>query len=116
MAIDAPAAVLGFAMSRSYPLSIALLFVTGLASTAAGASIATLLQTQSPGRLRGRVMSLQTLGIIGMSPLGALLSGALAQVADAPLAVGLCACAILVFLGAVVLTQPAWRHIEGEQA
>ena len=60
-------------------------------------------------------MSLQTLGIIGMSPLGALLSGALAQVMDAPLAVGLCACAILVFLIAVVLTQPAWRHIEGEQ-
>src|SRR5688572_29788582 len=109
-------AVLGFAASRSYPLSIALLFVTGLAGTAAGASIATLLQIQSPGRLRGRVMSLQTLGIIGMSPLGALLSGALAQAADAQLAVGLCACAILVFLVGVALTQPAWRHIEGEQA
>ena len=108
-------AVLGFAASRSYPLSIVLLFVTGLAGTAAGASIATLLQMQSPGRLRGRVMSLQTLAIIGMGPLGGLLSGALAEAVDAPLSVALCACAILVFLGAVVLTQPAWRSIEGEQ-
>jgi hypothetical protein len=33
----------------------------------------------------------------------------------APLAVGACASAVLVFLGIVVGTQPAWRHIEGEE-
>ena len=109
-------AVLGFAASRSYPLSIGLLFVSGVAGTAAGASIATLLQAQSPGRLCGRVMSLQTLAIIGMGPLGGLLSGALAQVVPAPVAVGACASAILIFVGAVVATQPAWQHIEGEMA
>jgi MFS family permease len=109
-------AVLGFAASRSYALSIGLLFVTGLAGTAAGATIATLLQAQSPGRLRGRVMSLQTLAIIGMGPLGGLISGALAQVVPAPVAVAACACVILVVLGTVVVTQPAWRSIEGETA
>lgn len=108
--------VLGFALSRSYALSIALLFVSGMMSTATGASISTLLQSQSPGRLRGRVMSLQSLAIIGMSPLGGLFSGALASVVPAPLAVGACASIIFVFLAAVILTQSAWRHIEGDSA
>jgi MFS family permease len=105
--------IFGFALSRSYPLSLALLFAGGVAGTVAAATIATLLQAQSPGRLRGRVMSLQTLTIIGMSPLGALLSGALATAMPAPLAVSLAAALILVFLAAVVLTQPAWKHVEG---
>jgi MFS family permease len=103
--------VFGFALSRWYGLSLALLFAGGVAGTVAGATIATLLQAQSPGRLRGRVMSLQTLAIIGMSPLGAFLSGALATAIPAPLAVCLTAAVILVFLAAVVVTQPAWRDI-----
>ncbi len=58
-------------------------------------------------------MSLQTLAIIGMSPLRALLSGAPASLVPAPATIGANACVILVFLGIVVTTQPAWKHIEG---
>ena len=79
----------------------------------AGATIATLLQAGSPARLRGRVMSLQTLGIIGMGPLGGLLSGALATWVPAPAAVGATAVVILVVLGVIVATQPAWREVGG---
>jgi MFS family permease len=106
--------ILGFALSRWYLPSIGLLFLSGLAGTVAGATIATILQAQSPDRLRGRVMSLQTLSIIGMSPLGGLLSGALASVLPAPLAVSLTATVILLFLAVVVVTQPAWRNIDRE--
>ncbi len=108
--------IFGFALSRSYPLSLGLLFLTGLTSTVAGATISTLLQAHAPRRLRGRVMSLWTLCMIGMGPLGALLSGALATVIPAPLAVSLTAAVILVFLAGVVLTQPAWREIEVPEA
>ncbi|MGH2351324.1 MAG: MFS transporter [Chloroflexota bacterium] len=107
--------ILGFALSRLYPLSLALLFLSGLTGTIAGATIATLLQAKSPGRLRGRVMSLQTLAIIGMSPLGGLLSGALATIVPAPLAVSATAAVILVVLGLIVVTQPAWQDVEANE-
>ncbi|HEX2513741.1 MAG TPA: MFS transporter [Chloroflexota bacterium] len=104
--------IFGFALSASFPLSLLLLFLGGVASTVAGATIATLLQGQAPGRLRGRVMSLQTLAIIGMGPLGALISGALATRLPAPLAISLSAAVVLLFLLAVVLTQPAWAEVD----
>src|SRR5262249_16326907 len=53
--------IYGFAVSGSYALSLALLVVTGAASTVASASVATQIQTTVPGQLRGRVMSLNTL-------------------------------------------------------
>jgi MFS family permease len=106
--------IFGFAASRSYPLSLLLLFVGGLTVTVAVATIATLLQARAPGPLRGRVMSLQTLAIIGMGPLGGLLSGALATWLPAPLAISVTAAVVLVFMFWVVLTQPAWRELDGE--
>jgi MFS family permease len=105
--------IFGFAASRSYPLSLLLLFVGGLTVTVAGATIATLLQARVPGALRGRVMSLQTLAIIGMGPLGGLLSGALATWLPAPLAISATAAVVLVFMFWIALTQPAWRELDG---
>jgi MFS family permease len=104
--------IFGFAASRSFLLSLGLLFVGGLAATVSGATIATLLQAKAPGALRGRVMSLQTLAIIGMGPLGGLFSGALATWLPAPLAISLTAAIVLVCVVVVVVTQPAWREVD----
>ncbi|HEX2035546.1 MAG TPA: MFS transporter [Chloroflexota bacterium] len=104
--------IFGFAFSTAYPLSLVMLFLGGLSSTVAAATVSTLLQAQSPAALRGRVMSLQTLAIIGMGPLGGLLSGALATWLPAPLAISLTAAVMLLFLLAVVTTQPAWKEVE----
>jgi MFS family permease len=108
--------IFGFAASRSYPLSLLLLFAGGVAATVAGATIATLLQAHAPRALRGRIMSLQTLAIIGMGPLGGLLSGALATWLPAPVAVSATAAVLLVFLLGVVVTQPAWRDVDAGDA
>jgi len=62
--------------------------------------------------MRGRVMSLQSQAVIGMTPLGSLLSGWLATWMPAPLAVSLTAGVILCYLAFVAVTQPAWRRIE----
>jgi MFS family permease len=105
-------AVFAFALSCSFPLSLAILFASGLFSTAVTATITTLLQLQAPGRMRGRVMALQSQAVIGMTPLGSLLSGWLATRIAAPLAVSLTAAVILLFLAYVLLAQPAWRQIE----
>jgi MFS family permease len=111
-AVSFAVAIFAFALSRSFPLSLAILFVSGVLSTALTATITTLLQLQAPGRMRGRVMALQSQAVIGMTPLGSLLSGWLATRIPAPLAVSATAAVILVFLAYVLLAQPAWREIE----
>lgn len=105
------ATIVGFALSRSYPLSLALLFTNGLAATAFGAVAATVLQTETEGRLRGRVMSLYTITLIGLGPLGALLSGSLATVVPVGQAIMLPALVIVVFL-VYAVTRPGWRAIK----
>ena len=55
----------------------------------------TLIQAMVPDQLRGRVMSLYAMMFLGMSPLGSLLAGALADHIGAPVTVaigGLASC------------------------
>lgn len=76
-----------FALSRSYPLSVAALVVVGGAMIAQMATSNTYLQLQAPSPLRGRVVSLYTLAFLGMAPFGSLLGGALARWIGAPMTV-----------------------------
>jgi MFS family permease len=103
-------AIVAFALSRSFPLSLLLLGLSGFSSTVFGAVAATIMQTESEGHLRGRVMSLYTITIIGLGPLGSLISGSLAEFIPVSLAVILPALVILLFL-VVATTRPAWRQV-----
>jgi MFS family permease len=78
-----------FSLLPPFAVGIGLLVLAGLASTAFGAALGTMLQFATPGALRGRVMSLYTIAVIGGASLGGLLGGALAQVTNAQLTVGL---------------------------
>jgi MFS family permease len=69
----------------------------------------TLIQAMVPDQLRGRVMSIYAMMFLGMSPLGSLLAGALADRIGAPITVaigGLVSC-----LGGLVFVRkwPALR-------
>jgi len=75
-----------FALQPPYPLAIALLVAAGLTSTLFSASLATMLQLRVPRALRGRVMSLYTITLIGVSSLGSLGSAAVAAAFSAPTA------------------------------
>jgi MFS family permease len=68
-----------FAISPTLILGCLLLFVAGLTSTAFGSIIATFIQVEAPNDLRGRIMSLYAITLIGLPSLGALGSGAVAQ-------------------------------------
>jgi MFS family permease len=68
-----------FALSRRLPLSLALLFATGLATVLQTAASNTLLQTLAPDEMRGRVMSLFSMMFLGIAPFGAFMAGASAQ-------------------------------------
>lgn len=68
-----------FAVSPWYSLSLPLLALVGVAGAVSGASIATLIQLAVPHELRGRVMSLYLLTVVGVPSIGAFIFGALAE-------------------------------------
>jgi len=74
-------------------------FVAGVTSTVLGTLIATFLQVDAPPELRGRVMSLYAITLIGLPSLGALGTGAAAEqlggTAGAPRAVLISAVALI---------------------
>jgi MFS family permease len=104
------ASVIAFAVTHSFSLSLALLGISGFCATVFGAVAATILQVETEGHLRGRVMSLYTITIIGLGPMGSLISGSLATVISVSLAVILPALVIVVFLG-FAISRPSWKDV-----
>jgi MFS family permease len=92
--------VAAFALSRSLPLSLFLVALTGFTMITKTATTNTLLQSVTPDELRGRVMSVYTLSFIGMGPIGAVGAGWAAERLGAPTALalggGVCLAAALV--------------------
>jgi MFS family permease len=106
------ATLIAFALSQSLGLGILLLFIAGIASTVFGTIIATFIQMATPNELRGRVMSLYAITLIGLPSLGALATGSLAEVlggiSGAPRAV---LCGALVLGTVLILVSPFfWRR------
>ncbi len=91
--------LIAFAVSPSIWFGLALLFVTGITSTVFATIISTFIQFSVPNELRGRIMSLYTVTLIGLPSLGALGSGALAELLG-----GIQGAARAVLLAAGVLT------------
>jgi len=78
------ASLIAFTASRSFWLSCALLLPVGFTMMVQMGSTNTLIQTMSPDRLRGRVMSVYSMMFMGMAPFGAVLSGVAAARWGAP--------------------------------
>ena len=100
-----PILLLGFAVARWLPLSLLMLVGVGWGFMILLNTANALVQTLVPDELRGRVMGIYTLGFFGMMPLGALLAGAVAEIANEP---------ITVILGALIMLGFAvwlWRHV-----
>ena len=68
-----------FALSPNLWLGIGLLLIGGIAVTVYGTIISTFIQVAVPNELRGRVMSLYAITLIGLPSLGALGSGGIAE-------------------------------------
>jgi MFS family permease len=100
--------LIAFALSPSIGAGLGLLFITGLTSTVFSTIISTFIQFSVPNELRGRIMSLYTVTLIGLPSLGALGSGAVADwlggIPGAPRAIllgGIALVVILVFVAPV---------------
>ena len=94
-----------FSLSRSLPLSLLLLALSGFCIIPFTATVNALLQTLTPDALRGRVMSVYVFMFLGMTPVGSLQAGAVARWIGAPAAVTLSSA---LFLAAVLL---AWAKV-----
>lgn len=95
----AGAALFVFSISTSLWLALPALYCVGLGMMLTAASTNTVLQTIVPDELRGRVASLYVMSFIGMSPLGALAAGWVAERAGPPLTLAACGMAALAAAG-----------------
>jgi MFS family permease len=98
-----------FSLSHWFWISFGILVISGFTMMMQFTATNTLIQAMVPDQLRGRVMSIYAMMFLGMSPLGSLLAGALADRIGAPITVaigGLVSC-----LGGLVFVRkwPALR-------
>jgi MFS family permease len=103
-----------FGFSHTFWLSTALLIPVGAAMMVQMASCNTLLQAMVPDTLRGRVMSIYSMMLMGMSPIGALLAGAVAEHIGAPWTVAIGG-AVTVASAAVFATRIPHFRAEARQ-
>jgi len=78
-----------FSGSHWYWISFMILVLSGFAMMMQFTATNTLIQAMVPDQLRGRVMSLYSMMFLGMSPLGSLLAGAVADRIGAPITVAI---------------------------
>jgi MFS family permease len=82
-------ALAAFAFSRTFWLSVVLIVPLGCAFMVSLGASNTLIQAMVPDSLRGRVMAVYSMMIMGMAPFGALAAGALAARIGAPTTVAI---------------------------
>jgi MFS family permease len=97
--------LIAFSFSHTFWLSTAILMPAGFSMMIQLGASNTLIQSMVPDRLRGRVMSIYAMTMMGMAPFGSLCAGFVADRLGAPRAVviggGICLAAALVF----------WTHL-----
>lgn len=93
------AAFLAYAASPAFALSLLLMAIAGGSLMRQNAATNSVLQSAAPKHLRGRVVSLFGMSVVGMAPIGAALAGALARQTSPRIAAGWSAAWCLFFSG-----------------
>lgn len=103
-------ATIAFGASRSFPLSIALYALVGMADSVSMVMRQTTLQLGTPDHLRGRVTAVNQIFVGTSNQIGAMESGLLAALTSATFAVVSGGFACLAVLGIVGATMPGLRR------
>ncbi len=106
-----PAAFLAFALARWLPLSLALLALVGFALINLNNNSNAMIQSRVPDELRGRVMAVFTMMLMGGMPIGSLILGVLAQKVGPPLTVILGAAFLAAYALWVLVKRPDVRRM-----
>ncbi len=99
------AALVLFAASRSFTTAVPLLTIAGAGMVAQAATANTLVQSMVPDALRGRIMSMFTLVLMGAMPLGNILIGSLAGLIGTMAAVATFGTALCAAIGIITLAR-----------
>ena len=106
----AAVAVLAFAQSTSYALSLTLLLVSGLSFAGFTVMQPVLMMLGAPPEMRGRSMGVNMMAV-GAAPIGFLLTGAMSQAWGAPTAVTInCIAGLVCMLGVIALFPSVRRR------
>ena len=106
-----PIMLIAFSWTRWLPLSLLTLIGIGWSFMAMFNTLNALIQTLVVDELRGRVVSIYTLCIFALMPLGALLAGWVAEVIGEPITVFLSALFSLAFATLVFIRIPLLRKL-----
>jgi predicted MFS family arabinose efflux permease len=104
-------ALLLFAFSRALWLSLLALLLFGISQNGVGATVITLAQTRVLPQMRGRVMSLNTLLIMGVRPLGDFPASALIALLGGPLTVIISALIVGSYSLYLLIGRPVIRRL-----
>ena len=104
--------LLAFSFSPSFPLSMILLYLSGIVQIWFMAAANTRVQKATPDRLRGRVMAFYAQSVMGTGPIGATQAGALASLLNPPGAMAIGAGIAGAVLVTIRLTSPAAFTLE----
>ena len=107
-----PLALIIFAFSRSFWLSMVVLFGVGILFILQNALANTLVQLGSPDQLRGRVMGVYSILFQGMQGVGRMQAGFTATLIGAPLSVAIGALVSLVYGIFVFFKWPQIRRLK----
>jgi hypothetical protein len=106
------ALMVGFGLSRSYPLSVALLALSGAADMVSVNVRSMLLQLLVPEHLLGRVSSVNQIFIGSSNEIGAFESGVAARLLGAAASVVVGGAATLAVVAATAWKVPALRRLQ----
>ncbi|MBY0550111.1 MAG: MFS transporter [Candidatus Obscuribacterales bacterium] len=99
-------ALCAFSISRSFQMSLFIALLVGLTLTSQLSGGHSLIQLKAPDELRGRIMSIWTITLLGVNPVGSLMSGWLATNFGAPPV--LFFCSVCCMLSALIVRP--WRR------
>ena len=99
-----------FALSTSLPLSLTIMFVYGIVSSAFGVMQSTLLMLFAPPEMRGRIMGMMIF-VIGVLPVATLVHGAIASLMGVVFATALAGAILAVHMVLLYATSPRVRRM-----
>lgn len=105
-------ATLGFALSKNFYLSIAMLFLTGLFDNVSVVIRQTILQTFTPDEMRGRVSAVNQIFIASSNEIGAFESGLTAKWMGTVPSVLFGGCMTLAVVGSITLLNAKLRKLK----
>jgi MFS family permease len=106
-----PAMLIAFSAMQWLPLSLAMLFCSGIAQIMLFNMANSLVQEQVDDHFRGRVMGIYSLTFFGFMPLGALWMGFWAEGLGSPITIAMSASVMLTFAIAFLFLIPKLRRL-----